>query len=160
MVAWQEVFTLRLSPLHLPVVDITDQIKIGWQPIRSYGAARLNGLSDKLMQRRPRYIRDTLKAYAANALSVFFSRHSDQGLIRRYPPHNAFFPCSPIGFINFNDAMQTVATRTNHRSTQLVQQHPCRLIASDPKSALQPQSADSVLLTRDMPHRSKPERQG
>ena len=30
MVAWQEVFTLRLSPLHLPVVDITDQIKIGW----------------------------------------------------------------------------------------------------------------------------------
>jgi hypothetical protein len=52
--ARQQVFAFRLGPLHLSIMIIAGQIKIGWQPIRSHGAARLNGLSNKVMQGCPR----------------------------------------------------------------------------------------------------------
>ena len=52
--ARQQVFAFRLIPLYLSIMNIADQIEIGWQPIRSHGAARLNGLSNKVMQGCPR----------------------------------------------------------------------------------------------------------
>src|ERR1700686_1022474 len=51
--ARQQVFAFRLVPLHLSIMIIAGQIKIGRQPIRSHGAARLNGLSNKDMQGFP-----------------------------------------------------------------------------------------------------------
>src|ERR1700687_331156 len=58
---------------------------------------------------------------------------------------------------HFDGAPQTLTTGTNHGSTQLVQQRPRRLIASDSKFPLQPQSADPILLACEMPHCSEPE---
>jgi hypothetical protein len=79
--ARQQVFAFRLIPLHLSIMIIAGQIKIGWQPIRSHGAARLNGLSDKVMQGRPRYIGNAMKPYAPDAIPIFFNGYGYQGFI-------------------------------------------------------------------------------
>ena len=52
--ARQQMFAFRLIPLHLSIMNLADQIEIGWQPIRPHGAARLNGLSNKIVQGGPR----------------------------------------------------------------------------------------------------------
>jgi hypothetical protein len=75
--ARQQVFAFRLIPLHLSI----GQIKIGWQPIRSHGAAWLNGLSNKVMRGHPRYIWNAMKAYAPNAIPIFFNGDGYQGFI-------------------------------------------------------------------------------
>src|SRR5271168_5210321 len=93
-----------------------------------------------------------MKANAPDAIPIFFNGHGYQGFV-----NSAFFRCSPIGLINFDGTPQTLTTGTNHGSTQLVQQRPCRLIASDSKFPLQPQSTDPILLACEMPHCSEPE---
>jgi hypothetical protein len=79
--ARQQVFAFRLIPLHLSIMNIADQIEIGWQPIRSHDAARLNGLSNKIIQGGPRQIGNAMKAYAPDAIPIFFNGYGDQGFI-------------------------------------------------------------------------------
>jgi len=79
--ARQQVFAFRLIPLHLSIMNIADQIEIGWQPIRSHGAAGLNGLSNKIMQGGPRQIGNAMKAYAPDAIPIFFNGYGYQGFI-------------------------------------------------------------------------------
>ena len=79
--ARQRGFAFRPIPLDLSIMNIAGQIKIGWQPIRSHGAARLNGLSHKIMQDCPRYIGNAMKAYAPDAIPVFFNGYGYQGFI-------------------------------------------------------------------------------
>src|SRR5450755_4335781 len=98
-----------------------------------------------------------MKTYAPDAIPIFFNGYGYQGFILAEPANSACFRCSPIGLINFDGAPQTLTTGTNHGSTQLVQQRPRRLIASDSKFPLQPQSTDSILLACEMPHCSEPE---
>src|ERR1700683_5161631 len=98
-----------------------------------------------------------MKPYAPDAIPIFFNGYGYQGFILGQPPNSAFFRCSPIGLINFDGAPQTLTTGTNHGSTQLVQQRPRCLIASDSKFPLQPQSTDPILLACEMPHCSEPE---
>src|SRR5450755_473433 len=98
-----------------------------------------------------------MKTYAPDAIPIFFNGYGYQGFILAEPANSAFFRCSPIGLINFDGAPQTLTTGTNHGSTQLVQQRPRRLIASDSKFPLQPQSTDPILLACEMPHCSEPE---
>lgn len=49
--------------------------------------------------------------------------------------------------------------RSHHGTTQLVQQRPSRLVASQPQNALQSHCVDAILLAGDPPRRPKPQGQ-
>lgn len=62
-----------------------------------------------------------------------------------------------IRLVNFNRTTQLVPSRADHSATQLVQPLPCSIVASEAKNSLQPKGAGPMLLTRDEPHRQKPD---
>ena len=64
-----------------------------------------------------------------------------------------------MGLVHLDVARQPVPARPNHRSAELVQPRPRRLVAPQAQGSLQPQGAHPTLLVGDPPHRPKPRRQ-
>ncbi len=160
MRARQQVFSFGLTTLNPSLMDITAQPQIGMQTAGSDGASRFDGLSNKSMQVVPGQIRESAQANAANACPVLLSGDGDQGLFFRSPSQGPGFLAAPIRLIHFHDTRQSVTAWTHHSPTQFVQDQPSGLIAAQTQRALQPQRADAVLLAGDVPHGSKPGRQG
>lgn len=72
---------------------------------------------------------------------------------------NGGFPISEgkVGLIDFNFSVEKLPARSNHRASQPMQHGPSGLVTPQPKHALQPQCADSVLLIGDVPNGSEPD---
>ena len=50
MGSWQDILSYGLLVLKLPVVNVSLQVKVGAQSVRSHGAARLNRAGDGSMK--------------------------------------------------------------------------------------------------------------
>lgn len=72
---------------------------------------------------------------------------------------NGGFPVSEgkVGFIDFNFSVEKLPARSHHGASQPVQHGPSGFVTPQPKHALQPQCADSVLLVGDVPNGGEPD---
>ena len=98
---------------------------------------------------------DATQATPADLLNC----HGNQHLIQLTPAPRAGLRCTPMGLVHLDVARQPVPARPNHRSAELVQPRPRRLVAPQAQGSLQPQGAHPTLLVGDPPHRPKPRRQ-
>src|SRR3990172_694201 len=103
-----------------------------------------------------RDIPDALKADSAKPTAVLLGCHRDDRLVLGVPASLALFRAANIGFVNLDGTEKQMPTRPDHRTAQLVQPRPRRLIAAKPQFPLEPERTDPVLLAGDEPHRQKP----
>lgn len=157
MNAWQQMFVQRLPSLHLPVMEVAFQSPVGVQAVSSYRAAWFDRFADKTMQHFSAGRLDTPHANSADARSVFFRRHDDQGFFLGLSADYSLFLTAPVGFIDFHRTLEAIPSGTHHRTSKFVQQGPRRLIAAQSQHALEGQGTSTVLLARDAPHGSEPE---
>ena len=99
------------------------------------------------------------KADPADAATPLLGRHRDDGLCFGFPAPLSLFGAADIGFVNLDSAGEAIPTGPDHRSPQLVEPGPRRLVAAEPEHPLQTQGADAVFLTGDEPHRQEPHAQ-
>jgi hypothetical protein len=107
-----------------------------------------------------RSIRKNLHADAPDACPVFLCRDGNQGLTFGLPASDAFLQAPQIGFVYLHRSCQPVTARPHHRSPELVQPGPGRLVAAQAQHSLQTQCTGAVLLARQPVHRPQPVHQG
>src|SRR5208337_40511 len=132
----EQVFSLRLAALNLAVVDISAQPQVGGQTVGSDCAARLDGLGDEPVQTGPGQIRDAAQTDSTNAFPIFLGSDDNQGFLLRPSANCACFLATPVRLVHFYDAIQSIATRANHRPTQFVQHRPSGLVAAQAQNTL------------------------
>ena len=155
----QQMDAWGLAALDLPIVQVSRQTKVDIESIGPNHAARLHALPNESMQAFLGQIGHPPQPNSTNSLAVGFGGNHKQGLVLRQAAYHPFFLAAPVGLVDLDQAMKTIPARSNHRSPQLVQQSPSRLVAAQPENPLQPKSTDTVLLGSDMPHRPEPGRQ-
>src|SRR5271165_5912314 len=106
-----------------------------------------------------RDVLDATKTYPADALTVLFGGDRNYGLGFGIPAALAFFHTANIGLVHLYRSTERVPSRADHCPAQLVQPGPRRLVTSEAKNTLQPQSTDAVLLVGDIPHCHEPHAQ-
>src|ERR1035437_9947902 len=89
-------------------------------------------------------------SWAATTISAFFK------LSR---PGTPLLQPTQIAFVHLDPAGEQIAPRPHHGAAQFMQPRPGRLIALQTQHSLQPQRADTVLLTAPPPYGLKPQPQ-
>jgi hypothetical protein len=84
------------------------------------------------------------------------SSHDNQRFGLDQAAAQSFFLAAEVALVNFDPSGQQIAPRPHHRTAQLVQPGPGRLILLQAQHTLQSESAGAVLLGRHPPHRLKP----
>src|SRR5713101_1533666 len=140
----QQMCSRCLTALHLAVVDVSIQIPVG----------------DKPVQADPAQVQQATQTDSANPLATLLGGDHDQGSLLRASAFDTGLLISPVRLIHFHDALQALATRTDHRTTQFVEHGPGGFITPQAQDPLQSQSADAVLLAGYLPHGAEPSRQG
>jgi len=159
MDARQQVFSLGLMSLHLPVMHVAPQGPVSVQPVRSYRAARFDDFVNKTVQHLSARRVDPPHPNATDARPILFCRNDNQGLFFGFSADYAFFLATPERLVDFHRALQAITARPDHRAPEFVQQRPGGLVAAQPQQSLDRQGTASVLLARDIPHGSKPKHQ-
>jgi len=96
-------------------------------------------------------------AYATQAVVLEnLDRDRDDCFALGVASTSSFFQASDIGFVNFNDALQTVAFGAHHSATKLMEPRPSRLVALQTENSLDPEGVRPVLVARDLPRREEP----
>jgi len=157
----QEVLAHLAVPLadHPMVVAQTLQPVVRRQPVRMHHAPGRYALLDRSLQALTGVAGHPPQANAADARPVLLSGHHNQGLAGRPAAMLPRLLSAPVRLIYLHRTAETVPSRPHHRSAQLVQPDPRRLVAAQAKDPLQPQGTDTSLLVDHMPHRSKPQPQ-
>src|SRR5260370_23470510 len=116
------------------------QSRKGFEAVSVYGRTRHHILFQESEKRCVFEIRDQSHPSTPCYPATFLHGHQDQ---RGFPPLQ--LPASPQSglstanpnLVDFHFAAQRLAVQVDHSPTALVKQHPCRLIASQTKPALQ-----------------------
>ncbi len=103
--------------------------------------SRRHGALDEGKQTVRGHVFDAPKADPANAATILFGRHRDNGLGLGFPTPFAFFRAADIGFVHLDGAREAIPARPDHRSPQLVEPGPGRLVAAQAEHPLQAQGA-------------------
>jgi hypothetical protein len=148
---------LRTTLLKNAIMNVTlvFQIPISLPTIRANGAAWLNACLDKSTQFVPRRVAHNLHPCTSEGSAAFFDRDRYQRLVFCPSPRGILGP-TDIGFVDFDQPVQSITSWANHGSPEFVQPGPGSLIAAQSQILLKAFSAGSVLLARDRPHRPKP----
>src|ERR1700730_4936642 len=121
-----------------------------------HGTAELNGLLHEPYQAVCRRFRNPFHADPADTRAVFLSRDHDQRLTLGLSAPDALLQAAQIGFIHFHPSRQPITARPDHRSSELVQPRPGRLVAAQSQDPWQAQGPGSVLLSRQPIHSPEP----
>ena len=105
------------------------------------------------------YVADSRQSNAANPRAVLFGRDYHNVLLHSPSATYSLSFAAHVGFVDLNASGQSVAPGANHRTAQLVQPRPDRLIALETKLTLQSQSTNPIFLAGDQPHGQEPELQ-
>jgi hypothetical protein len=117
-------------------------------------------LSDGRLQRLGRGVGNALQANAAESAAVELRGDQDQTLAEGAAATRPGHFTADKSLIDLHSAGQSIPTRTNHRTPQLVQPSPRGPVTAQAKDALQAQSTHSRFWSGDMPNRLKPNPQG
>ena len=137
----------------VPIPGLLESV-VAQPAIRVDEAPGRDRLPDERLQTVRRRIGDLAHPDATQATPAdLLNCHGNQHLIQLTPAPRAGLRCTPMGLVHLDVARQPVPARPNHRSAELVQPRPRRLVAP------QAQGAHPTLLVGDPPHRPKPRRQ-
>src|SRR5215468_4781247 len=93
------------------------------------GASGLNGFLNERHQAFRRRVRDATHANPPDPWPVLLRGNDNQCLAPRVAPARALIYAGREGLVYFDSARQPVASRPDHRATQLVQPSPGGLVA-------------------------------
>src|SRR5450755_1442737 len=111
-------------------------------------ATGFNGLLRKPDQALRGRVWNPFHSNPSDPWPIFLCRDYNQGLAFRLSASLSLFQAAQIRFIHFHPPTQTIPAWPHHRSPQLVQPRPGRLVAAQPQHSLQPQRTGPVLLAR------------
>ena len=97
-------------------------------PVGVDRAAWGNGIHYETVQTCSRSIRDLAKADSPDAPPILLSTNYNQRFGLYQATAQSFFQTARITLVNFHPSGQQIAPRLNHRTPQLVQPGPSRLI--------------------------------
>lgn len=155
----QQVFSLRLMSLHLPVMHIALQDPVRVQAIGSYRAAWFDRFVNKTVQHFSAGRVDAPHPDATDATPVLFCSYDNQSLFFGFSTDYAFFFTTPEASSTSTVPCRRWRSGRTRRAKELMQQRPGGLIAAQSQQPLDRQGTASVLLACDVPHCSKPKRQ-
>lgn len=112
------------------------------------------------MQRHSPGIGDTRQAEPPGSAGAALDTDDDQGFLASRPSATeSWFLTTDERLVDFDVAVEQLSTGDHHRSAQLVQPRPGRLVAAQPEQSLQPKRGGSVLRGAHVPGRGEPLRQ-
>ena len=138
------------------LVAVPCQTSVPLPTVGVHNTTWLNRLLDEKPQAARRGVTDPSHPYPPGTPSIFLSSNSYQRLFLHLPPANPLLRSAQVRLIHLNSARQPVTPGADHGSPQLVQPSPRRLVASQPKDPLHPQSAGACLQGCDPPHHPEP----
>jgi len=133
------------------------QPSVSFPVVGPHYAAGFHGPSDRRGQAPSRGACDTLKPDSANTLPILLCRNDYQRFSLR---STASFPrllSTDIHLVNLDGAGEPISSGPHHRTPQLVQPRPRRLIAAQPKNPLHSSRTGAVLLAGHPPDGAKPQ---
>src|ERR1035441_3029082 len=98
-------------------------------------------------------------ANAPNPVSIFLRSNHNQRLASRLTSPNALLFATPVCLVHFHHSGEAVPPRPHHGTPQFMQPSPRGVVAPQAQNPLEADSAGTVLLAGDCPHRPKPNRQ-
>ena len=119
-------------------------------------AAGLNVILNKGMETGTRCVLNATQSGSSTFAAIFLHGNHDQRLLSGFPALAPLFQGAPIRLIHLNLPVQSISSRANHGSPQLVQPSPSRPVTAQAQYPLQAQSASAVLLARHPPHGTEP----
>src|SRR6266481_3613177 len=138
------------------------QSRKGFEAVSVYGRTRHHILFQESEKRCVFEIRDQSHPSTPCYPATFLHGHQDQ---RGFPPLQ--LPASPQSglstanpsLVDFHFAAQRLAFQVDHSPAELVEQHPCCLVASQTKLALQKKRRDPAFIGGQQVGSPKPDRQ-
>src|ERR1022692_720330 len=149
-------FSLAMQIGDLMVVPCGLDRKVALPAVGVHGTPDFDGLLDKWNQTPRGGILDLPHSDSSDPRSIFLRCDDNQCLVVCLPPASTFLQASQIRLVHFDPTRQTVAARSDHRSTQLVEPSPGCLIAPQSEDPLQPQGTGAILLRCHPVHGTKP----
>src|ERR1700716_3964007 len=122
--------------------------KVAEPSVSMHRAARFDGLLQEGHEAIGGCVLNALHANSADAPPLFLRSDCYQGFALSLSPSNSLFQASQVGLVYFDPPCQPVSARPNHRSPELVQPGPGRLVAAKPQHPLQSEGTGPVLLAR------------
>ena len=135
------------------------QLAISIPTISMYFAISFNALFNRWYQTLSRSIFDLMQADASWVFAFIFNRNYNQGFALSSSTPFSRTWASNIGFIHLHRTHQAVATGTDHRNTQFMQQSPCCFVSIQSQNLLKSQGTDPMFLADHLPYSSKPQTQ-
>ena len=158
----QRVRVLAAAPDDQPAMAVARlwQDEVGRQAVGNDEGAGSDRPTDERQDARGGRVQNAPEANPTCPSATHLCRDHDQGFLADVPTAAAFLDAPDEGFIHLHLAGQQVPARPNHRSTELVEPRPCRLVAAESEDALKAEGAGAVRLGRHPPHGLEPEAQG
>lgn len=135
------------------------QLRISSPIVCTYNRTWFNALLDSRFQTLRRRVHHSPETDSSNPGAILLSCNNHQGFTCCSTTTFAGPFSSNIGFIHLYDSRKTVTPWSYHCMTKFVQPRPSRSVAAKAQDPLQPQSAHSLFLIRDVPNCSKPQLQ-
>src|SRR5512132_2174842 len=98
-------------------------------------------------------------ADTTDPLSIFLRSIHTQRLASPLTSSNALLLAAPVCLVHFHHPGEAIPPRSHHGTPQFMQPSPRGVVAPQAQHPLEPDSAGTVLLAGDCPHRPKPNRQ-
>ncbi len=117
---------------------------------------------DEPPYRSPGEVGNDLHSDSARCTSTSLDGDQDQGCLASLELAAAPKPCLGSAhprLVKFNLAPKRLPSRVHHRSTKLVENHPCGFVAADPELALQEQGRETTLVCRHQVGGPEPRRE-
>ena len=132
---------------------------ITFPPIGANNATRLNRLYNERKEAFSRGVRDSKHTNPSNCFPFFLSGNCNQGIFKRLAASNSLFKASQVSFVNLNCPQQSISTRSNHGSPDLMEPSPRRFVTSEAEDTFEPKSTCPIFLGYHPPNSSKPNNQ-
>ena len=141
---------------HIMLVSKLINTLISRPTVRMNNGTRTDTLYDKWMKALTGSILNTPYPDTPDASAVFLRRHGNNRFALDFPPVKPLFRATPVRFVHFHSAGETVPSRTNHRTSQFMKPRPSRFVTAKPQNALKPKCARPGFLACYPPDRPKP----
>src|ERR1043166_4183194 len=92
----------------------------------------------------------------AHPVSIFLRSNHNQRLTFHLTSTNTLLFAAPVCLVHFYHPGEAIPPRSHHGTPQFMQPSPRRVVSAQPQNTLEADSAGTVLLAGDCPHRPKP----
>jgi hypothetical protein len=148
---WRQLHGVLASPSgadRYGLVRVPELLQAGVSlpPVSDHDGARSDAGQDEAIEGRPAGVRDPSEPDPPRSLAPALDRHRDQGFLASLTTVQARFVSADEGLVDLEIAAQQVAAGHDHRTAQLVQPRPGRLVAAQAEQLLDHRSFEHIRL--------------